>query len=121
MRRSDGHPEWSADPRFEDGRKRAVNRSALVERMQPVLLTGGRDHWMAALGAVGVPCSPVNDIGELAQTEQLAAVDLMRTLPGSGMKIVGLPISFDRQRPHPYADSPKLGQHNAETFGTRQS
>ncbi len=116
-----GHPEWSADPRFEDGRKRAVNRSALVERMQPVLLTGGRDHWMAALGAVGVPCSPVNDIGELAQTEQLAAVDLMRTLPGSGMKIVGLPISFDRQRPHPYADSPKLGQHNAETFGTRQS
>ena len=116
-----GHPEWSADPRFEDGRKRAVNRTALVERMQPVLLTGGRDHWMAALGAVGVPCSPVNDIAELAQTEQLAAVDLMRTLPGSGMKIVGLPISFDRQRPHPYADSPKLGQHNAETFGSRQS
>ena len=116
-----GHPEWSADPRFEDGRKRAVNRPALVELMQPVLLAGGRDHWMAALGAVGVPCSPVNDIAELAKTEQLAAVDLMRTLPGSEMKVVGLPISFDRQRPHPYADSPKLGQHNAEMLGTGRS
>ncbi len=109
-----GHPEWCADPRFEDGRKRAVNRDALVERMQAVLLTAGREHWMAALGAVGVPCSPVNDIAELAVSEQLAAVDLMRILPGSGMKIVGLPISFDRQRPHPRADSPKLGQHNTD-------
>jgi crotonobetainyl-CoA:carnitine CoA-transferase CaiB-like acyl-CoA transferase len=113
-----GHPEWCADPRFEDGRKRAVNRAALVEQMQAVLLTGNREHWMAALGAAGVPCSPVNDIAELAKTEQLAEIDLMRTLPGSDMKVVGLPISFDRQRPHPYADSPKLGQHNAETLGT---
>lgn len=112
-----GHPEWSTDPRFEDGRKRAVNRPALVELMQSVLLGGTRERWMTALGTVGVPCSPVNDISELAQTEQLAAVDLMRTLPGSGMKVVGLPISFDGERPHPRADSPKLGQHNAETLG----
>ncbi len=112
-----GHSEWCADPRFEDGRKRAVNREALVALMQPVLLGGSREHWMAALGAVGVPCAPVNDIAELAQTEQLAAVDLMRTLPGSAMKVVGLPISFDGQRPHPSADSPKLGQHNAEMLG----
>ena len=60
----------------------------------------------------------MHDIAELAQTEQLAAVDLMRTLPGSEMKVVGLPISFNKQRPHPSADSPKLGQHNAELFGT---
>ncbi len=114
-----GHPEWSADPRFEDGRKRAVNRVALVALMQPVLLGGGREQWMAALGAVGVPCAPVNDIAELAQTEQLAAVDLMRTLPGSEMRVVGLPISFDGQRPYPSADSPKLGQHNTEMFGKK--
>ena len=113
-----GHAEWCADPRFEDGRKRAVNRAALVALMEPVLLGQSRDHWMRVIGAAGVPCAPVNDIAELAQTEQLAAVDLMRTLPGSEMKVVGLPISFNKQRPHPSADSPKLGQHNAELFGT---
>jgi crotonobetainyl-CoA:carnitine CoA-transferase CaiB-like acyl-CoA transferase len=44
-------------------------------------------------------------------------VDLMRELPGSGLSVVGLPISFDRARPHPRRDSPKLGEHNAEVFG----
>jgi formyl-CoA transferase len=72
---------------------------------------------MAALEKAGVPCAPVNDVAELANSEQLRAVDLMRTLPGSGMKVVGLPISFDRQRPTPHSDSPKLGAHNDEVFG----
>ena len=114
-----GHPEWSRDPRFEDGRKRIVNREALVALMQPVLRRRSRDHWLAAMADVGVPASPVNDIAELARSEQLAAMDMMRTLPGSGMRFVGLPISFDRQRPHPRSDSPKLGEHNAEVFGDK--
>jgi crotonobetainyl-CoA:carnitine CoA-transferase CaiB-like acyl-CoA transferase len=113
-----GHPEWASDPRFEDGRKRAANRDALIAAMAPVLLTRTRAAWMAALEQAGVPCAPVNDIAELAKTEQLAAVDLMRTLPGSGLRVVGLPISFNHERPHPSADSPKLGEHNAAVFGT---
>ncbi|MCW5747929.1 MAG: CoA transferase [Alphaproteobacteria bacterium] len=112
-----GHPEWARDPRFDDGRKRVANRPELIAAMVPVLLGRPRDHWLAALERAGVPSAPVNDIAELAQSEQLRAVDLMRTLPGSGMKTVGLPISFDRQRPHPRTDSPKLGEHNKEVFG----
>ena len=42
---------------------------------------------------------------------------MMRTLPGSELKIVGLPITFDRQRPHPQGGAPKLGEHNQEVFG----
>jgi crotonobetainyl-CoA:carnitine CoA-transferase CaiB-like acyl-CoA transferase len=103
------HPEWATDPRFDDGRKRSVNRPALIMAMAPVLLTRTRDEWMQVLTRVGVPCAPVNDIAELAATEQLQAVDLMRTLPGSGLQVVGLPISFDGERPHPRCDSPKLG------------
>ena len=114
-----GHSEWSDDPRFEDGRKRAVNRADLVALMGPVLLTRGREHWMAALEAVGVPCAPVNDIAELARTEQLRAMDMLSTLPGTDLRVVGLPISFDRQRPRPHADSPRLGEHNSEVFGRR--
>jgi formyl-CoA transferase len=107
-----GHPEWVQDERFDDGRKRAAHRDALVALMEPVLRANTRGHWMAALEAAGVPCSPVNDIAELAESEQLRAVDLMRTLPGSNLSVVGLPISFDGARPHPAADSPRLGEHN---------
>jgi crotonobetainyl-CoA:carnitine CoA-transferase CaiB-like acyl-CoA transferase len=103
------HPEWATDPRFNDGRKRSANRPALIMAMAPVLLTRTREEWMETLTRVGVPCAPVNDIAELAATEQLRAVDLMRTLPGSGLQVVGLPISFDGERPHPRSDSPKLG------------
>ena len=45
-------------------------------------------------------------------------MDLMRTLPGNDVKIVGLPIQFNGERPHPYRDSPKVGEHNDEVFGT---
>ncbi|TWT15159.1 CaiB/BaiF CoA-transferase family protein [Reyranella sp. CPCC 100927] len=112
-----GHPEWAQDPRFEDGRQRVANRAALIAAMEPVLRGKPRDAWMAALTKVGVPCAPVNDVAELANSEQMQAVDLMRTLPGSNMKVVGLPISFDGTRPHPRNDSPTLGEHNAEVLG----
>jgi formyl-CoA transferase len=64
-----------------------------------------------------VPCSPVNTIAELSQTEQFKASDLIRTLPGSDLPVVGLPISFDGKRPHPHSGAPRLGQHNDEVLG----
>jgi crotonobetainyl-CoA:carnitine CoA-transferase CaiB-like acyl-CoA transferase len=111
-----GHPEWCEDPLMSDGRRRAANRHALVDAMQPVLLTRGRQDWMGIIGEAGVPCAPVNDIAELADTEQLRAMDMMRTLPESGLRVVGLPITFDRHRPHPQGRAPRLGEHNAAVF-----
>jgi formyl-CoA transferase len=112
-----GHPDWCDDPLFSDGRRRAANREALVAVMQPVLRTRTRQDWLGIIGEAGVPVAPVNDIAELAATEQLAAMDLLRTLPGSGLRVVGLPVSFDRQRPHPQGAAPKLGEHNDEVLG----
>ena len=82
-----------------------------------MLLTKTRAEWLAAFEKAGVPSSPVNTIAELQQTEQFKASDLMRTLPGSELPVVGLPISFDGQRPHPHSGAPRLGQHNDELLG----
>jgi len=117
LARAMGHPEWSEHPQMSDGRKRAANRQVVVDAMQPVLLTRTRQDWLGIIGEAGVPCAPVNDVGELAASEQLAAMELMQTLPGSDMRVVGLPLSFDGQRPAPTSDSPKLGANNAEVFG----
>jgi crotonobetainyl-CoA:carnitine CoA-transferase CaiB-like acyl-CoA transferase len=113
-----GHPEWAEDPRFRTGRDRTANRSALVEAIRPVLLAQGRGHWMDVFTAAGVPCAPVNDLAELAATPQLAAMDLLREVPGTGMRVVGLPVSFDRERPRPRAAAPSLGQDNAAILDT---
>ena len=112
-----GHPEWGTDERFLTGPKRATHREVLIPKNAEVVLTQPREYWMAALGQDGVPVAPVNNIAELAQSEQLAAMDMKRELPGSGLSVMGLPLNFDGQRPHPHSDSPKLGQHNKEVFG----
>ena len=114
-----GFPQWATDPRFENGRVRAQNRPALVALLDAELAGRPRDHWMGLLESVGVPCAPVNDIGEVANSPQLAAIDMVRELPGtglpgSGLKVLGLPISFDGVRPSPRSGSPKLGAHNSE-------
>lgn len=112
-----GHPEWCDHPLMADGRKRAANRQALVDAMQPVLLTRTRQDWLGVIGEAGVPCAPVNDVAELAASEQLAAMEMLQTLPGSGLRVVGLPLSFDGVRPAPTGGAPKLGADNAAVFG----
>ena len=74
---------------------------------------------MEALEAAGVPCSPVNDIGELVASEQFAAMDMTQVLPGSGVRVVGLPISFDGERPRSRRGAPAAGEHTEEVLGRR--
>ena len=113
-----GHPEWAEDARFRTGRGRTANRAALVAAIRPVLLEKPREHWMGAFTRAGAPCAPVNDLAELAATPQLEAVDLLREVPGTGLRVVGIPVSFDRERPRPRAAAPDLGQDNATVLGT---
>jgi crotonobetainyl-CoA:carnitine CoA-transferase CaiB-like acyl-CoA transferase len=112
-----GHAEWGTDPRFARSRDRVANRAALVPMIAEVLRGNTRAHWIAALEQAGVPCAPVNDIGEVCASEQFKAVDIVQALPESGVKVVGLPISFDRERPRSPRPAPAPGQHNREVLG----
>ncbi len=109
-----GHPDWAEDARFAKSRQRVANRAVLVPLIAEVLRGNTRAHWIAGLEAVGVPCAPVNDIGEVAASAQFAAVDIVQTLPESGVRVVGLPINFDRKRPWSATSAPKLGEHTEE-------
>ena len=59
----------------------------------------------------------MNDVGELVASEQFRAVDMVESLPDSGVQVVGLPLSFNRQRPVSRRGAPSIGQHNAELLG----
>ena len=112
-----GHPQWCDDPRFKTGRNRFDNRDALILAMIPILKTKPRAEWIALFAKAGVPSQPVNTIAELQETEQFKSNDILRTLPGSELPVVGLPITFDGKRPHPHSGAPKLGEHNDDVFG----
>ena len=113
-----GKPEWATDPRYARSAARVQNKAELLPMIAAAMRTQARDHWIAAFEKAGVPCAAVNDIGELARTEQFAASGLVKELPGGGPKVVGLPISFDRQRPGPARSSPRLGEHTEEVLGS---
>ena len=117
LARAMGHPEWCEDPAMSDGRKRAANRAVVVGAMQPVLLGRTRQEWLGIIGEAGVPCAPVNDVGELSASEQLAAMGQLQALPGTELRVVGLPLNFDGVRPAPVGRAPKLGEHDGEGFG----
>jgi crotonobetainyl-CoA:carnitine CoA-transferase CaiB-like acyl-CoA transferase len=112
-----GHPEWGQDPRFATGPERVRNKTILLPLVAEALRHGTREQWLTALEAAGVPSGPVNEIAELAATEQLVAVDIVQSLPEGGPRVVGLPISFNRRRPASRRAAPRLGQHNGEILG----
>ena len=109
-----GRPDWGADPRFRTNKDRIAHREILLPMLEETMRQRGSEEWAAALEAAGVPCAPVNDIGEVAASEQLAAVGIVQDLPESGVRVVGLPISFDRARPRSALPAPRLGEHTAE-------
>jgi crotonobetainyl-CoA:carnitine CoA-transferase CaiB-like acyl-CoA transferase len=112
-----GHPEWATDDRFARGAARVRNKAVLLPLIAEVLKARPRDAWIAALEAAGVPCAPVNDIGEVVASEQFAAIGILQELPDGGPRVVGLPIAFDGVRPLSRRAAPRLGEHNAEVLG----
>ncbi|MEZ4866516.1 MAG: CaiB/BaiF CoA-transferase family protein [Caldilineaceae bacterium] len=55
-------PEWAADPRFATNPGRVAQRETLVPALEAIFRTRPKALWHEQLTAVGVPCSPVNDI-----------------------------------------------------------
>ena len=112
-----GHPDWGTDPQYATGPQRVRNKGELIPMIQAALRGRTRAEWLEALAAAGVPSGPVNDISEVAATEQLAAVGIVQELPEGGPRVVGLPISFDRRRPRSARRAPRLGEHNGPVLG----
>jgi len=74
-------------------------------------------EWSALLDAAGVPCAPVQNVAQMLEHEQLKALGLLQPVPGSSKPLIGLPISFDGERPLPRSASPTLGLHTLEVLG----
>jgi crotonobetainyl-CoA:carnitine CoA-transferase CaiB-like acyl-CoA transferase len=87
------------DPRFATNAARVAHREELVALLDGVLATRDADTWFAALSAAGVPCGPINDLGQaFALAEQLglspvADVGGVRT-PAHPVKLSATPATY---------------------------
>ena len=112
-----GLPELPADPRFATNAHRVRNNESLVPLLQAALERQDSAHWLAALGAAGIPAEPVLAYDEaLAHPQSVArgvAAEIrdaergpIRTL-ASPLRLGGTPTALLRR-------APDLNEHGAE-------
>lgn len=102
-----GLPDLPLDPRFVDNAVRVENRDALAALIAERIATATRAHWLEVFGAANVPAAPVNDVREVAEHPQTAALGILETL--GGLRVVGLPFSVAGERAAHRSAAPTLG------------
>jgi crotonobetainyl-CoA:carnitine CoA-transferase CaiB-like acyl-CoA transferase len=113
-----GHPEWATDARFASNPERVRNAAELYALIEVRMLTQGNAHWSAALDSAGVPNAPVQNVQQMLEHPQTQALGIVQQVPGASIALIGLPVSFDGQRPQPHAASPALGADTEDLLGT---
>lgn len=115
------HPEWLDDPRFVDNPTRVQHQLALYGLLDAILLTRDTQTWMTCFEDAGIPCSAVQNIGQMVAHPQTQALKLIQDVPGTGMRFFGLPLRLDGQRPESRSAPPQLGEHQHMIFNTGET
>mgnify|MGYP001407979194 FL=1 len=114
-----GHPEWPEDPRFKTNPDRVQNRNAINNAITEVMQKDTRAHWQEVLEDGGIPNAPILHMGEVLAHPQTEALGIVQKDPAiDDMRLVGLPMKFDGERPPYRRTPPALGQDNDDIFGT---
>ena len=114
-----GRPELALDPRFATNPSRVQHRDVLVPLLAEMVGTRTRAEWIAALEAVGVPCGPINDVGEVFANEQVQARGMAVELPhpsAGKVKLVRSPMKMSATPATSDKAPPLLGQHTEEVL-----
>ena len=114
------HPEWAGDKRFLTNADRVTNRSAIKALVSEAISKQSRAHWQAVLDEAGVPCAPVLTIEEAIADPQSKSLGMLQDAPDGGLSLMGLPISFNGERPPLRSSAPKLGEANEAVLGKRK-
>jgi formyl-CoA transferase len=104
-----GRPDWPQDARFRSNRDRLLNKAALLGQIRELLAARPRAEWLARLEAAGVPCAPIHTVPEALAQPQVQALGLVQAVPGEALRLTGLPLSFDGERPAIRGPAPRLG------------
>lgn len=110
-----GREELARDARFATNPQRVRNRHKLIPILQELFLKRETDDWLTELRATGIPCGPINTIGQVFKDEQVQARGFVWECehPTAGMiKLSGSPIHLSETPTRLYKAPPLLGEDN---------
>ena len=113
-----GCPEWADNPQFQTNAERVRNRELLNGLVAEVIAREPCDLWMERLDRAGVPCAPIQSMMEVMKHPQTEALGMLLDVPDSPMRLMGLPLRFDGERPAVRNAAPSLGADTETVWPT---
>jgi crotonobetainyl-CoA:carnitine CoA-transferase CaiB-like acyl-CoA transferase len=108
-----GCSHLQADPRFGDPGKRAANRAALTEALDPIFRTRTTAEWLAKFNGL-LPAAPVYRLDQALDSDFARATGMVGEVahPAKGsLRVIANPLRIDGERPAQAACS-ALGSDN---------
>ena len=109
--------ELLEDPRFATNPLRVTNAEALRAHLGPLLASRGREEWIDALTAAGVPCGAVRTVPEALSDPQVIARRMIEAVEHAALgslKVLGSPIKLSDTPARVRTAPPTLGQHTEQ-------
>ncbi len=114
-----GLSEVSADARFVTNPDRVANRDELSDLLEARTRTHSTEDLLELMNEHAVPCSPIQNMADVAAHPQVAAAGLlpMAAHPEvSDYQDVALPLRVDGERPRGARPPPAAGEHTGEVL-----
>ncbi|MNQ97286.1 Succinyl-CoA:(R)-benzylsuccinate CoA-transferase subunit BbsF [compost metagenome] len=115
-----GHPGMAQDERFRTNAARVVNLATLDPWLDEQVIQHEKAALLAALEREGVPCAPINNIGEALREPQVEHREMLfSTAHPDGMEMpqIRSPFRFRNTELRLQDGPPTLGQHTDEVLG----
>ncbi len=109
------------DERFQTGAQRTEQYEVLEPLLAEVMKTRTTRQWCQEFEKLGIPCGPVNSIGEVAANPQVAAREMIVEVQHSkagNLKVINTPIKLQRTPGKVDRACPELGQNTDEVWMT---
>jgi crotonobetainyl-CoA:carnitine CoA-transferase CaiB-like acyl-CoA transferase len=107
------------DDRFATNAARVEHYDELRPLIARVMRTRTRQEWIDRLVPAGVPCAAVRGLDEVLTDPQLAAREMIRSVPhatAGPVRVIGVPIKLSDTPGTVQTAPPRLGEHTASAL-----
>lgn len=107
-----GHPALADDPRFSTNPERVKHRLELIPLMVEITLSRASYEWIEMLGAISVPCGPIQNIAQVFDDPQVRARGMQVELRSETGSVPGVanPIKYSKTPLEYRKPPPRLGE-----------
>ena len=107
------------DPRFATAAARSRNHAELEPILQAAFMAKPTEEWLEAFAGYDIPSGPLNNIAQVAEMPQVAAREMLQTVPHrvlGDLPLTNTPVKLSSTPGGIRGTAPDMGQHSREVL-----